>query len=196
MTHLSLKTGSRSSHGFSGLKPIRTKLSSIIIATTSIAGSDNVTNNSFLLTIANFPELASWMVVYDEMRVIGGELSFHPFVGVNGTNPSLGAVSVMFDPTAGNPTSVTTTLEESYHSKIFANRSILDLPVVHTLSWKAPKCIPNSLVSNPGTTWFTLDNNSTPHMFSVHGFQTTLAGAGTVGLKFLATLNVEFRMRT
>jgi hypothetical protein len=196
MTRLALKTGRLGKGGFSGLKPIKSQLWGSLNTTTSIANSDNVTNANILLTVANFPELASWMTVYDEMRILGGKLHFSTYTTTAGTLLSVGAVAVMFDPTAGAPASIDGPLQESFHSQTLTSPAIPYITKMHTLPFHTPKLTTGTANSCIGSNWATLDNTATPCVAVVHGFQSSLGPAGVVTLKYLLELDVEFRMRT
>jgi hypothetical protein len=203
MTHLSLKTGRSIGRGFKGLKPVRAKIYSTLFGAVSSASTALTINGNVTLTAGNFPEIASWMTVYDEMRVLGGRLHFcNWLVGAASSSPniSIGAVAVMFDPTAGAPSTVDGVLQESfsaYTHPITGYSLSTNPPFMKSLPFHVGKPL-ISLTSNDvaGSSWFTLDNSSTPTMGVVHLFATDCGTGSIVGCKYQLEFDVEFRMRT
>jgi hypothetical protein len=203
LQHISLKTGSRTGRGFSGLKPVRAKLYSTLFGAISAATAALTVNSNVTLTAGNFPEIASWMTVYDEMRIIKGALHYSNWIQIQASaNPNLsfGAIAIMFDGTAAAPTTVDGVMQETFSRFLtpLSGASIASAhPTMHKLDFNVGKPLV-SLTSNDmvGSSWFTLDSTSAPSMAVVHLYATDGGTNAVTGLKYVLEFDVEFRMRT
>lgn len=175
------KTG----RSFNGLKPIRVKLFSALQNPVSSAATALIINNPMLLNAATFPELASFGLVYDELRMLGVKLHYFPLITTPGAAPttSTAAFSLQFDPNIGNPTTSTAVLEESYNSGLMVispgvNGATNQSSNFHTkflsLSAKSPKLAPITGDDCPGSSWIVIDASTAPTMVNVVGFASAL----------------------
>jgi hypothetical protein len=199
-----LLRSARSAGGFKGMKPIRVRLFSVQFFQGSAAPGTNSVNGTITLTTGNFPELASFLPVYDEMRFIKGKL--HYLVSVAGTGGGTGvgfySTSVLFDQTVGAPSSVNGVLEETFSQGPHAIASIasnyaLNPIGMRTLSFYPPSSVaPVGTNTNVGRAWFILDSTNAPHMCQINHFCTSCAGTAATGFSYYVELDVELRMRT
>jgi hypothetical protein len=204
ISHPSLKAllrGSRAK-GFAGLKPIKVKLWSSLGIYTSTASSALSINTNYAFNSSNFPELSSFINLYDEVRVLKVKLHYWMetvTIGV-GYNVGAGALAIGFDPTAVTPTSVNNTCENSFttgplaFSPINANGSLF-LQKFHTLVASAPKLAPITSSDCPGNAWTTLDGGTPFTSHVLLGYANSLSTAGQVAVSCYFELDVEFRLR-
>jgi hypothetical protein len=200
-----LRTAMHGNKGkFNGLKPIRIRLMSTQFNQSSATPGTNSVNNSITLTTGNFPELASFLSVYDEMRVLKGAIHWYTSVSGTGANSGIAfnATSCLFDQTAGNPTSVNGVLEETFSQGPFALASVssnfaLNSTKMHRLDFHPPtSTAPIGTNVNPGRSWFILDSTNAPHIVQVNHFCTNPTGTATTVFAYYVELDVEMRMRT
>jgi len=189
---------------FNGLKPIRIRLLSTQFNQASAAPGTNSVNQSITLTTGNFPELASFLPVYDEMRVVKGAIHYLVSVtgGGGGTGIGFYATSVLFDQTAGAPASVNGVLEETFSHgphgiASVASNYALNPTKMSVLRFHPPtSTAPIGTNVNPGRSWFVLDSTNAPHIIQVNHYCTSCAGAAATSFAYYVELDVELRMRT
>jgi hypothetical protein len=189
---------------YDGLKPIRVRLFSVQFNQSSAAPGTNSVNGSITLTTGNFPELASFLAVYDEMRLVQGRLHYYVSVAGTGGGTGLGfhSTSVLFDQTAGTPLSVNGVLEETFSQGPYPIASVasnyaLNNTKMRCLQFHPPtSTAPIGTNVNPGKAWFVLDSVNAPHMVQVNHFCTSCAGTAATTFVYYVELDVELRMRT
>jgi hypothetical protein len=192
---------------FKSMKPIRVKLTSQGQNYTSGAGASNSINTNVAFSTTNFPELADFSVVYDEVRVLNITMHYYASITTAGTTliaPC--AFSVAFDPTVGTPSSVTTVVEEQYaHGPMMlmaginggSNQSGNFLQKYHKLRAKVPG--PLAIITSsdcPGNAWFTVDAGTAPIILVNYSYITALGGSGVSTISVYYELDCEFRLRT
>jgi hypothetical protein len=199
---------SRNSKSFSGLKPIRAKLYSAIQLQNSTAAAALSASSPILFNATTFPEIASFGLVYDEVRILGFKLHFFPYVSTPATAfPEFTdfATSIQFDPGVANPTTVTQVLEESYNSGVMkicagvnglSNQSSLFRIPYATLDARAPKLAPINGDDCPGSAWFAVDASTAPTTCVITSYASALGTAGISRLDYYVELDCEFRLRT
>jgi len=195
--------------GFNGLKPIRVKLWSTANQQVSSAATALSALSSITLTTGNFPELASFIQVYDEMRVLRFKYHYFPWVSVGPNAAPFGGVAfatnIQFDPTASAPSSVTAALEESFsHGPLiifqggggtsaeyaFPNSNY------RTITATAPKLAPISGADCPGSAWFSLDTATATTLCCIGSYGQALGTAGVLTNSYMVELDIELRLRT
>jgi len=193
---------------YDGLKPIRVKLWSVQLATTSAAATALAITSSIVLSTGNFPELSNFMVIYDELRMMKVKLHYHhlvPTPAASGSTVTTGAINIQFDPTATAPASISSALEESFNSGpllIFpgvngaTNQSGSISMKYHTLSATVPKLAPITGGDCPGSAWIALDSATAPSMCVIGSYIQALGPSGVTSILYFVELDVELRLRT
>jgi hypothetical protein len=193
--------------GFDGLRPIKVKLWSVVGGTTSSAASNLAQISLWSLSTGNFPELADFLAIYDQLRMIKVRVHAFPFVSLApAASPftSTTVINLQFDPSVSAPSSITNALQESYHVGPFetvcgTNSYAASAPFQQkylTLSATPPKLAPITGSDCPGSSWITLDATTAPTMCAVGYYSTALGTSGTVTMKLYVELDVELRLRT
>lgn len=187
---------------FSGLKPIRASITTNDIGVAGSAASALVVNQTITLTTGNFPELSSFMVVYDLMRIVRGRVRYLPAVNVTGSGLAFGACCALADQTAGNPTSVSKVREETHSSTPYAIAGSTAFGIQNPSKFQVlpfefkTHIAPVGTNTNPGDGWFVLDTNNAPHVVQVQAYHTPLTTTGVTQFSYYVELDCEFKMRT
>jgi len=203
-----LKGRGKGKGGFNGLKPIRVKLWSLPYSVSSSAGTGLSAVTTINLSSGQFAEVGDFMLVYDEMRMLGIKVHYFPYVAiVASASPfvSTWVGNVQFDPTASPPGTPAAALQESYNSGLrfltpgvngtSAQSSSFHLPYL-TVSARVPKLAPLTGADCPGSAWISLDTATAPTMAVIGNAATALGTAGVTLCNFYVELEVEFRLRT
>jgi len=193
---------------FNGMKPIRVKLFSVSMPYTSAAAGAISVMQPFQFTSANFPEITSFISLYDQCRVLNCKLHYFAYVSTAPTavpNISTMVITLQFDPNAPAPGGVTTGLTESHNSGLMmitpgvngtsAQSSFYHLPY-KTLSASSCKLAPVTGSDNPGSAWFTVNASTSVNIVNVGVYSTALGTAGIIALQQYMELDVEFKLRT
>jgi len=199
----------RALNSFSGLRPIRARILSALQSDLSAAATTHTTNLSVAFNSSTFPEIADFMLIYDECRVLKVKVHYRPFVSTASTAGSVvatGAVAIMFDPSVLNPTQISQILEETYSVGPFlvtpfvnGNSSQSSMGVLPFLTISANTPGPLAPITSsdcPGSAWFTLDGSTAPVIFQWYALITSLGTLGVTSLPAMYELDCEFRMRT
>lgn len=196
-----LKFG-RVTGAFKGLKPVKATLTTNDIGHASAAATAMAINDTIILTTGNFPELASFMVVYDLMRIVKGRIRYVPLLLTAGGGLSFGAVSALMDQTSSAPSTVEQIREETFSSDPFMVAGALTLGIQNQSKFKvlpfhfSSPTAPVGTNTNCGNDWFVLDSTNAPHIVQVQAVLTALTGTGVTQLSYYVELDCEFKMRT
>jgi len=200
--------GSRSRGGFSGLRPIKIKLWSNLVTNLSAAATPLAQLSVIGLSTGTFPELSSFLPIYDEARLITVHLHHMLFASTAATGApfqSTGAMNIQFDPSASAPTSLAQALEESYNSgPLFvtpgvngtAQQSSFFNQPYRKMHASVPKLAPITGSDCPGSAWFTLDSATATTMCCIGQYTLALGTLGITAAQFLIELDLELRLRT
>jgi hypothetical protein len=194
--------------GFSGLKPIRVKLFSAAVTTTSAAATALKFTTNIALDTTHFPELTNFGVIYDELSMKACKMYYYFGNSVPGvaSTASNAVAAILFDPSAGAPTNSYSLLEESYSTGPLLNfvgnnggvgqvvtRADGRLPFIRA---KAPALAPITSEDCPGSAWVALDGATAAIMAVFQAYCDPLAGVGQSTFTYIAELDVELRLRT
>lgn len=183
---------------FSGLKPIKTRLYSTFFSTASAAGGTIGAQNNITLTAGNFSELSSYMVLYDEIRILSVTAQCFAMPLVAGTDAAFVVFGLHFDPTAGVPAAPMKVQEESHHTgpKMIGPSMITthhEPMKIHARLPRLTTTVGNQCV---GSNWQTLDSTSANTVAVIAQYVSSLGGAGVSRTQVQLILDCEFRMRT
>jgi hypothetical protein len=188
---------------FRGLKPIKTRLFSLIQNPASSAGTALAFNSLVQMESAYFPEYTSYSTLYDECRILKWKVHYYFSTSVAGVNPNLAcAIAIMFDPSAPTPTGVNTILEESYNSglhivsPVATASNTFPMQKYKTLTAHCPPLAPITTADCPGSAWFTVDAGTPPYCMVIQMYSTNPGSTGIAYCSYVIELEVEFRMRT
>jgi hypothetical protein len=191
--------------GFGNKKPFKTKLVSSQFSITSSTNTALNVNQQIAMTTSNFPDLTSFQLLFDEIRVLKGQLHYHFDVSTAATNsgtPSAAALGLVFDDSQPAPTSLSQVLILTNHTPplvinpIGSATSFNGLPY-QKLNFQQPKIavLPATTVSPVGNNWFSTDPVSTNIVVDVLAYCDGIGASGVTKLTFWLVLDVEFKMR-
>jgi hypothetical protein len=172
---------------------------SVGFAASSAASAALAVAAPIALTTGNFPELASFMAVYDQMRILRGVLHFSSAVSTAGTGSAFNSAGVLFDSTAGAPTRVAGPLEETFSSgpHILAAPPMVNIPALRKIPFHLPNPVaPIGTNLSPGRAWFILDSTNQPFVCAVNYYSDGIAGGGIQTFLYMVELECELKMRT
>jgi hypothetical protein len=200
----------REGGAFSGLKPIKVRLTTPMYTDTGSAATANTLSRIVQFTSTFFSEIASYSALYDEARVLSVKLLCQPFISTNATVApfwSFFSTSLEFDTLVAAPGSLIQPMEASHHlGPLFlvpltnsATQGGNGNPVqFHTLRAKLPG--PSLAIIDstdcPGTAWFTLDSGTNVQLFNHRAFLSATGSTGVTTLASFYVIECEFRMRT
>jgi len=169
------------------------------VAATSLTYLRAVTFNT-----TSFPELADFIQIYDECRMIGVKLhyTFHLSTAATAApTSSIAGAAIGFDPSANAPSSITSILQESFcHGPLWITvNGVADYPTQRPFSiihGKVPSLAPITASDCPGSAWFTVDGATPPVLCTLMAYGTALGTLGVIQVVTLCELDLEFRLRT
>jgi hypothetical protein len=192
--------------GFSNLKPFKTRLVSSLSSNSSSANTANQVNNAVTMNSGVFPDLTDITGLFDEMRVLKGELWYTFSVAALGAGltPAACNAAVIFDPNLAAPSSSYQCLTQTHHTKpavLLPGALTLVQPAFCTelklMKFKMPSPIaPINSSDTVGSSWFTLDAGTAPEILTVQAYVSALGTAGISNFYYVLVLDVELRIRT
>jgi hypothetical protein len=201
-------SGGRARGGFQGLKPIKVKLFSVTLSVNSSPSASLSLAGSIALTTGNFPELANFMVVYDQLRILKIRMHHKSFLDTLPTSGSFfpfHACAVSSDPTVGAPGSIGAVLEETFSSGVMGfpvmisnatSSPMVQCEKVHTVTAHFPPLAPIISSDCPGSAWIVLDSATAPTACVVQAYINALGTSGVSTFQYIVELDVELRIRT
>jgi hypothetical protein len=180
-------------------KPVRTKLIGVPVSYIGAAASTLTFNSTVVFNSTNFPEIASFSVLYDQVRVLKVHHDFTPYCSISSTNYSVSYGSMALFPDADLPAISTSygCLEAECNSGLMllpgstaANNT--QIPKVK-LSMALKPTATVGAATTPGSSWF--DLNSAPTIYQLQGVFSPLSAVGCVTILSWNWLEVEFRSR-
>jgi len=197
---------------FNGLKPIRVKLISGELISTSAAATANTINSNVTFSSSTFPEVADFSTVYDECRIVEVKVHYLPYItvaaGTSQVQSASMALAIGFDPSVGNPTTPQGVMEETFSTppmRLFpgVNNGNLNnsgdcfAQTYKVLKAKPPVALaPITSADCPGAAWFCVDGGTAPIIFQWYGYINALGTSGVTNVAYFYELDVEFRLRT
>jgi hypothetical protein len=171
----------------------------------SAANTALVGNVVWGLNSTNFPDLTNIIGLFDEMRIIKGRIHFMfntDTVGAGFNQVTPAALGVTFDPISTAPTSVTSVMNQSYHTQPYLLNSTSTLlspqPYrLETLSFTMPSPLaPITSSDIPGSAWFALDGGTAPTLLLIQYWCDRMGAGGTSALTYIVELDIELKIRT
>lgn len=201
------------SGGFNGLKPIKVKMWSVVISTSSAAATALSSAADVNFNASTFPELASWLAVYDECRVLKIKAYYKFYCGITPTSAPTQtdvAAAIIFDPTVSAPASLGGVCEETYSSGPMmlhtgSNNGGTTTPTgvltglvekFHCITATPNKLAPISSSDCPGSSWFVMDGATPPTLFAFPIYGTALGPGGVLSNRAYFEIDAELRIRT
>jgi len=199
----------RSSKSFNSAltKPIKAKLFTNPTATVSAANTQISQSSSVTFATANFPELANFLLLYDEARVLQVKVHYNMYTSTPAASNGggIGFVCISFDPTASALGSSAAASEQSFTS---GARWISSLPtsgnpsvdlrngILPCVTAKVPSLLaPITSSDCPGRAWFALDGVTPPTVFQLLLYAQPLGALAVSNIFYYYELDVEFKIR-
>jgi len=204
--HTHLK-GMLSKRGGKGYKNSGTnvRIFSNFFGVTSSANS--ALSNAYLIPFngANFPELTSFLNLYDEARITKVVVHYLASCVTTGSyfvrQPY--ALSLGFDPNIGTPGSVNSMLPDKFNTGPKWVNGVLptggtayDGSFHKLAATPSHNLVPITGSDCPGSSWFTINSATTPTAAVLQYYIAALGTSGTSDLSAYFELHVQFRVRT
>jgi hypothetical protein len=201
------------SGGFTGLKPVKLKLWSVEIGSASAAATALSAAPDINFNASTFPELTSWLAIYDECRVLKVKVHYKFYCGITPSSAPTQtdvACAIVFDPSVSAPASIGGVCEETFssgpmivHAGSNAGGTTLPTGVLtglcekfNVLTATPNKLAPISSSDCPGSSWFVMDGATPPTVFTHAFYGTALGAGGVINQRAYYELDVEMRIRT
>jgi hypothetical protein len=172
---------------------------------TSSANSSLASSYSIPFNGSNFPEITSFINLYDEARIT--KVVAHYLVSCETTGSYFVrqpyALSLGFDPNIGTPGSVNSMLPDKYNTGPCWVNGVLptggaayDGKFHKLVATPSHNLVPITGSDCPGSSWFTLNSATSPTAAVLQYFVGALGTLGTSNISAYFELHVQFRVRT
>jgi hypothetical protein len=171
------------------------------------SGVHSALANSYLIPFngSNFPELTSFLNLYDEARIT--KVVTHFLVSCETTGSYFVrqpyALSLGFDPNIGTPGSVNSMLPDKYNTGPLWVNGVLptggtayDGHFHKLVATPSHNLVPITGSDCPGSSWFTINSATTPTAAVLQYYVGDLGTSGTSNISAYFELHVQFRVRT
>jgi len=187
-------------------KPVRIKLFSNSVSTTSTANTALEVASNIALNGTEFPELVDFSAVYDEIRVL--RVTMHYCLDTLTPSSSaagvFGGVAIGFDPNLSAPTSISNICTPAFSSgPLFiacsyntTTTSVYDKQKLPKLSAVVPAALAPITTSDcPGNAWVTLDTSTAATACQVQAYVQPLGTSGVSSFTYMLEFDCELKVR-